>query len=197
MGTVTVIKKARKEHKCSKCGRIIEAGSLYYRGELNFSKPIIRCDACKLESWEVTTSDYIRSAGALMYHWKDNFDDMESAADDIVDELETIRDELEDKLYNMPESLQDSDTGMLIQERIDNVDEAISELENIDIDAIHEEAVNTFISESGYSVVEGDTDWDSLCSTFDADDPNCVNLYHISEDLISEAIDEALSNLEV
>ena len=52
----------------------------------------------------------------------------------IISEIEELRDECEDKLYNMPEQLQDtSEAGILLQERIDALEDWISELEAIDI----------------------------------------------------------------
>ena len=76
----------------------------------------------------------------------------------IISEIEELRDECEDKLYNMPEQLQDtSEAGILLQERIDALEDWISELENIDIsieddDNIQErvEEILDEISECGY-----------------------------------------------
>ena len=76
----------------------------------------------------------------------------------IISEIEELRDECEDKLYNMPEQLQDtSEAGILLQERIDALEDWISEFENIDIsieddDNIQErvEEILDEISECGY-----------------------------------------------
>ena len=76
----------------------------------------------------------------------------------IIIEIGELRDECEDKLYNMPEQLQDtSEAGILLQERIDALEDWISELENIDIsieddDNIQErvEEILDEISECGY-----------------------------------------------
>ena len=76
----------------------------------------------------------------------------------IIIEIGELRDECEDKLYNMPEQLQDtSEAGILLQERIDALEDWISELENIDIsieddDDIQErvEEILDEISECGY-----------------------------------------------
>jgi len=48
--------------------------------------------------------------------------------------LENLKDETQGSLDNMPESLQSSPTGELLQERVDALDNAISEFEGIDID---------------------------------------------------------------
>jgi len=60
--------------------------------------------------------------------------DLESFRDDIKSRLEELRDEQESKREAMPEQLQDSETGTLLQERYDRLDDAINELDNIDLD---------------------------------------------------------------
>lgn len=61
-------------------------------------------------------------------------EDLEGALDAIKSDLESLKEETEGSLENMPESLQSSPTGELLQERIDALDNAISELEGIDLD---------------------------------------------------------------
>jgi len=60
--------------------------------------------------------------------------EIRDASECIISEIEELRDECEDKLYNMPEQFQDtSGAGILLQERIDALEDWISELEAIDI----------------------------------------------------------------
>lgn len=134
MGKITKVQKSRKEYTCGRCGKKIEVGQPYLRGDLNFSSPVIRCCKCGLQHWEVTTSDYQLSVGEIVYRWQDNYDVSEDGRDNIVSDLEYIRDDLQDRLDNMPEGLQQGDTGQLLQDRIDSIDAAISDLENIDFD---------------------------------------------------------------
>lgn len=69
-------------------------------------------------------------------------EDMEEAThieggdiDNWISELENLRDETQDKLDNMPEQLQESSySGMLLQERIDNLESWISDLFSVDAD---------------------------------------------------------------
>lgn len=61
-------------------------------------------------------------------------EDLESIVDEIKSDLENLKDETQGSLDNMPESLQYSPTGELLQERIDSLDNAISEFENIELD---------------------------------------------------------------
>ena len=134
MGKVVRVKHSRKEWKCSRCRAVIPIGSEYFKGELNFSKPIIRCCKCGLEPWEVTTSDYQLSVGEILYRWHENYEANEDGRDSIVSDLQSIRDDLQDRLDNMPESLQYAETGQILQDRIDSLDSAISDLESIDFE---------------------------------------------------------------
>lgn len=136
MGKIKVIKKSRKECTCGKCRTTIPVGSTYYRGTLNFHPDIIRCKKCGLQSWEVTTSDYQLSVGEIVNRWQENYGVDESSVDSIREELDAIRDDLQDRLDNMPENLQYSDTGELLQSRIDSLEYAIGELECIDTESI-------------------------------------------------------------
>ena len=134
MGKIYKIEKSRKEYTCSRCGKKIEKGQPYLRGELNFSKPIIRCPKCGLQHWEVTTSEYQLNVGEIVYRWNENYEVSEDGRDNIISDLEEIKDELQDRLDNMPEGLQQGDTGCLLQARIDSLDGAIYDLESIDFD---------------------------------------------------------------
>lgn len=165
MGKVKIINKSRKEFKCNRCGKVIPAGSKYYKGEINFGPTIVRCEECKLESWEVTTSDYQLSVGQLVYRWRDDYSIMEGVNEDIASALEEIRDDLQDRLDNMPEGLQYGDTGQLLQDRIDSLDSAIDDLNNIDVDTMKQDIADEFVSDC-LSAEEADKlddpTWDEL-----------------------------------
>ena len=198
MGKVQVIQKSRKEYKCSKCGKTIPAGSKYYKGEINFGPTIIRCNDCKLESWEVTTSDYLLRVGQILYKWQEDYEVNEDTASDISSSLQEIEDDLQERLDNMPEGLQEGDAGQLLQERIDALEDAISELDSIDIDDIKSDAYDEYCT--GVDDVFGE-DFDELIEWY-----NKQNSAHAAEELeelndlveekIIEAIEEALRSLE-
>lgn len=139
MGKVNFIQKSRKECKCHKCGKTIPIGSQYYRGSLRFQNDIIRCKECGLKSWEVTTSWYQLEVGDIVYNWQEYYE-ISEAPSEITEALEGIRDMCQENLDNMPESLQYSETGEMLQERIDMLDEVISEIEYIEVD---EEKLNS------------------------------------------------------
>ena len=62
----------------------------------------------------------------------EDVEDVATFIDEIKDDAESLRDECQEHLDNMPEQLQDSDSGQTLQERIENLDNAVSELDNID-----------------------------------------------------------------
>lgn len=61
-------------------------------------------------------------------------DSLPSLRDDVVSALEELRDTCQESLDNMPEALQEADTGQLLQERIDALENAISEFEDLDLE---------------------------------------------------------------
>ena len=196
MGKVQVIKKSRKEFKCGKCGRVIPVGSRYYKGEINFGPTIIRCTHCGLESWEVTTSEYQLAVGEIAYRWEENYDlNDESVAENIASDLQEIYDETESKLDNMPESLRDSDTGQLLQERMDNLQSAIDELESIDVDDVKSEVLEECSEEFG-DLGEDDT-YDTIICSDKVNAEVKEKLSEVLQEKLTEVIEEALSSLDV
>lgn len=63
-------------------------------------------------------------------------DDIRSAIDAAKEAIETIKDEEQDYFDNMPESFQQGDKGDTAQSAIDNLDNAMSELDGFDVDAL-------------------------------------------------------------
>ena len=141
--------KARKEYKCSKCGEVIKVGDTYLKGTPFRRSPVIRCTKCGLRGWELSSSDYVQGVGRVCECWEEDYGCDEDTAQSIADELSSIRDETQDSLDNMPEGLQEGDTGQLLQERIDNLEYAISDLEAIDYDSIKENAKDDVDAEEG------------------------------------------------
>ncbi len=128
--------KARKEYICSKCQKTISPGETYKKITAMYSKPRIVCNDCKVPRSELTSSEYL----AWLYDLQDTFEiNDESDVESLSEELENQVSELQDRFDNIPESLQDGDAGTLLQERIDTLESAISDLEQIDFDDIEEE----------------------------------------------------------
>lgn len=121
--------KARKEYICSKCGNTISKGEIYSLLKMVYQEPKRACSKCGFTRSETTTSDYY----GTIWDMEDNLQiNSQEDVDDLVDELENLKEELEERLQNMPEQLKDTPNGELLQERIDDIECAISELENIE-----------------------------------------------------------------
>ncbi len=148
--------KARKEYKCSKCGEIIKVGDTYLKGTPFRRSPVIRCTKCGLRSWELSSSEYVQGVGRVCDCWEEDYGCDEDTAQSIADELSNILGDTQDSLDNMPEGLQEGNTGELLQERIDNLDSAISDLECIDYDTIKENAKVDVDSEEGTDEYEAE-----------------------------------------
>lgn len=129
MPRVHTVKKARKNYPDSK----IKKGDTYYWWKFRFGG--------KIKSKTYPRRSQLTQSGFLqtLYELQDNMsfdrENIEDDRDSLVGELESLRDECQDSLDNMPEHLQESSSsGELLQERIDALEEWISELENVDID---------------------------------------------------------------
>jgi len=140
MAKIQTVSKCRKEQRCGKCGKTIEVGSPYVYAEPAFRAKIVRCTTCGLKPYETSSSEFIQTIGALQDKWQEEYTG-DTAAEDIASTLEELRDQAQDSLDNMPEQLQYSESGELLQERIDSLEDAISELEGIDIDDIKQEVI--------------------------------------------------------
>jgi len=59
-------------------------------------------------------------------------EDVATLVESVIGSIESLRDECQEHLDNIPEQLQESDAGQTLQSRIDALDEALAEFENID-----------------------------------------------------------------
>lgn len=122
---------------------LIAKGESYYwwkfkNSEKSFSKT-------RPKNSQLTRSGYLSQLYNLQDRLSDirgnvsEADDLSSAVDDIKSDLESLKEECEGSLENMPEHLQESSSsGELLHERIDSLDNAISELEGIDCEDYEE-----------------------------------------------------------
>lgn len=133
--------KARKEYQCGKCGNKIHPGEYYYKLEALYQRTRYRCENCKPERSELTESEYYSWLWDLQDHLEERYDlRSEECKDELYSELENMRDELQDKWDNIPESLQYSPNAEMIQERIDSLDDAMNELDNLEYPEKDEES---------------------------------------------------------
>lgn len=116
----------------------IKKGDTYWKWQFNFSKTVHRSLKPPTRS-QLTQSSFL----SQLYDLEDNMDfdreDLEGSVQNFVSDIENLKDECQSSLDNMPEHLQESsDSGMLLQERIDGLDQWISDLEGVDLDVDEE-----------------------------------------------------------
>lgn len=137
MPRVTIVAKARKNQgTCGKCGDEIKRGMPYKWWKFNFGARHVRCAKaeCAPRASDLTQSAFL----AQLYDLQDRaFEgqssaDLEGERDEMVSDLEALKQECEDNRSNIPDHLQDGDSGTLLQERADALDDAINELQGID-----------------------------------------------------------------
>lgn len=194
MAKIQYIKKSNRgnEVKCNKCGKVIEPGQMYYKAEPYAGPVITRCSDCGLRSYETSGSSYIQTIGRLVENWRVEYADMNCAAEDIASELEDLKDELESNLENIPEQLQDGAAGTLLQERIEELEDCISALQDIVYDDIAEEAWNSASDSIGeFDPGDEDRDYATVEEWTEAVNDEMDDV----DDLVADAIDEALSYL--
>ena len=139
MTRVHHVNKARKSPgKCGRCDHRIKKGFPYKWWKFRRSGKYIRCadPACAPKPKDLTQSEFWSAVFGIQeerFELNTSIEDLESARDNVVGELENLRDEQEDKRSNMPEGLQEGDTGNLLQERFDALEEAVINLQNVDI----------------------------------------------------------------
>ena len=220
MANIKRVGSARKTYVCSKCGKEIKPGDSYLRGSIWMKKtPVIRCTSCGLKGYELSTSSYVQSVGAIVEDWMDNYGICDGVWDALADELEAIRDTCEESLENMPEGLQEGDVGQLLQDRMDALDDAADTLRDMDFSTVLEESVNDMSEEErniiGKEVAVRETKnlpseyvefYDDFCegrfaATFDEDEKDIIdslieNWKESVDDKIAEGIDDAISGLE-
>ena len=196
MGTIQYIRSARKEWKCSKCGSIISKGDSYYKGEISFGPTIVACAKCKLKSYEVTASEYILRVGRLCEEYSTDYTMDRDGVSMMISELESIRDECQEKLDNMPEGLQDGSAAQLIQERIDNCDDAISELENIDFETIICDVIDEYVSDSDIFDVNDNIEYNDIMSSAKVPYSDKKDIIARIKEDTEYAIYDAISNME-
>lgn len=137
MPRVQTVKKARKDYP--EYG--IKKGETYYWWKFNFG-PTMKSKTYPKPS-QLTQSPFLQQ----LYDIQDRVNGLEDPDDleSIISDIESLKEECEENLSNMPEQLQEnSDAGQTLQERIDALDEWISELQNIETptdEELREEAV--------------------------------------------------------
>lgn len=117
---------------------LIAKGESYYwwafkNGGKHFSKS-------KPKASQLTQSAYLSELYSIQEDMEtigegvSDAEELSGAVEEIKERLESLKDQTEESLNNMPDSLQQGPTGELLQERVDALENAINELESIDLD---------------------------------------------------------------
>jgi len=132
MARAHFVAKARKAHK--EIG--VKKGESYWWWKFRFGG--IHKSVTKPKASQLTQSAFLSTYYDLQEQVSDlRGNDLESLEDAVIaikDDIESLRDETQDSLDNMPEQLQDGDTGQLLQERIDGLEEWADSLDSLDYD---------------------------------------------------------------
>jgi len=123
MARVHFVKKARKDNPA------VKAGQSYYWWKHRYGSK--QYSATYPKASQTTSSPFLSEVYAIQEELAVIADpkDLEG----LLDRISESRDQCEDSLYNMPDHLQDSsESGQLLQARIDSLDSWYSELDGID-----------------------------------------------------------------
>jgi flagellar biosynthesis chaperone FliJ len=149
MPRVYFVKKARKDNP------VVKKGESYYWWQHAFKAK--QYSKTMPTPSQLTGSSFLSELYALHESIQkgayNSFDDMESNRDSIAEELQVMLEQCQESLDNMPDHLQDtSSAGELLNERIDALETAISEIESIDVEEEPED----------WTDVIDDDDWDKM-----------------------------------
>lgn len=141
MPKLNYVKKARKDNPVAKIGES------YYWWQFAFSP--IQYSKDKPKRWQLTKSEFLQT----VYQMEDGLGPTMSVGDleSLITDIEELRDEQQDKLSNMPDTLQDSS---ILNERIETLDDFITELESILSDVEGADLAGADLSDSDQPVEE-------------------------------------------
>lgn len=139
MPKVHHIQHARKDYPAIG----VKKGEPYYRWSIKLQRGgLVRMSKTPPKPSQLTVSEFYSTLYALQeqteFSKAQDFSELQSMRDEVVGELEQLRDEQQGKLDNMPEGLQQGSTGELLQERYDVLEQAVDELNGIDIPEVEE-----------------------------------------------------------
>lgn len=129
MPRVNHVKAARKDYP--QFG--IQKGDSYYWWSFRFG-PEIKSKTYP-KRWQLTQSAFLQELWQLEDGLEFDREDLDNSVSSLVDEIQALVDQCQDSLDNMPDNLRESsETGMLLQERIDALEQWISDLQSVDLD---------------------------------------------------------------
>lgn len=133
MARANFVKKARKDYP----EHGVKKGESYWWWKFNFSR-IKYISKEKPSRSQLTQSSFFSTLWAIEDGMGERFaghvcsDDIQNELDNLISEIEELRDEVQGNKDNMPYQLQESDTGQMLQERVEGLENWINELNGID-----------------------------------------------------------------
>jgi len=131
MAKVNFIKSARKDNPVAKVGESYYWWQFRFGGK-HYSKTPPKPSQLTQSEFLIFVYDMQDRIETLAGY--ENAEDLKAEVDSIIDEIRGQSDELDEKFNNMPEGLQQGDTGVLLEERRDAMNQWADDLESIDID---------------------------------------------------------------
>jgi hypothetical protein len=115
---------------------IVQKGQEYYKWKFRYGSPQISLTYPKPQ--QLTQSDFLTQCYDIQESIDvidgDSPDDLQGAKDIILEEIQNLLEETDEKFNNMPDSLQQGPVGELLQQRVNNLQEAIDALEGVELD---------------------------------------------------------------
>ena len=139
MPRVHFVRKARKDNPA------VKKGESYYWWKFRFGSKIR--SKTRPPRWKLTRSSFL----STLWQLEDSIPNemTEEEIESFISELEILKEECEGSLDNMPEQLRDtSESGYLLQERVDGLENWIAELESIDFDHRHPDEIAEVVRDS-------------------------------------------------
>lgn len=129
MPRVTHVKKARQDNP------VCKKGESYYWWKFRYGGK--RFSLTYPTRSQLTQSNFLGQLYDLQdeQHFSEceSETDFETAVDSLVNEVQSLADECQESRDNMPEQLQDANAGELLGERVEALEQWISELESVDV----------------------------------------------------------------
>jgi hypothetical protein len=133
------VRRARKKNP------VADVGESYYWWKFRFGGK--RYSKERPKRSQLTQSGFLASLWDLEDNLPSEID--EERAQELIQELENLSSECENSLYNMPDHLQESSmAGMMLQERIDGIEDWTSQIYDIDWSSVTPEEAAEIISDA-------------------------------------------------
>lgn len=138
MPRVHHVKKARKDH--DDCGVKIGESYFWWKIKTGPASGIEKCSREYPKQSQLTNSPFYQSAYSVIEDINSvssvaDSAELQSLLDGWIEDIQQIADECEESYNNMPDNLRDtSETGAMLQERKERLEEWIAELQSTDVD---------------------------------------------------------------